>query len=32
METLSRKKLLVLIWAYFLIGVSFIYLAYYFGR
>ncbi len=32
MEALSRKKLLVLIWAYFFIGVSFIYLAYLFGR
>ena len=32
METLSRKQLLVLIWAYFLIGVSFICLAYFFGR
>jgi hypothetical protein len=28
----EKKKLLILIWAYFIFGVSFLYLAYLFGR
>jgi hypothetical protein len=32
MKALEKKKLLVLIWAYFLFGVSFLYLACYVGE